>query len=267
MDDAFHAMIIGARCRTNQPKTEKSFNRLRLPTRFLPPNRLLPPTNLFGRVNTASSPSLLCTRTMSWIAWLSLISICLLGAISPGPSLAVVVRHTLGGSRKKGILCAWAHSLGIGFYAMLTILGLAILIQEAPLLFQGLSLAGALFLAWLGIQALRKNSSISEKLAGGRSTSTFEAARDGLAISLLNPKILLFFLALFSQLVPEAEGIKGRVAMVITPVIIDGMWYTLVALLLSQPFVLSRLKAHATAIDRLTGVALILLAIRVLIKT
>ena len=75
------------------------------------------------------------------------------------------------------------------------------------------------------------------------------------------------FRSLITQLVPEAEGIEGRVAMVITPVIIDGMWYTLVALLLSQPYVLSRLKARATAIDRLTGVALILLAIRVLIKT
>lgn len=203
---------------------------------------------------------------MSWFAWLSLISICFLGAISPGPSLAVVVRHTLGGSRDKGILCAWAHSLGIGFYATLTILGLAILIHEAPLLFQGISLAGALFLAWLGIQALRKDGSISEKLAGGQSTSAFQAARDGLAISLLNPKILIFFLALFSQLVPEAENTSGRIAMIITPVFIDGMWYTMVALLLSQPFVLSRLKAHTTAIDRLTGVALILLAIRVLVK-
>ena len=204
---------------------------------------------------------------MSWISWLSLISICLLGAMSPGPSLAVVVRHTLGGSRAKGILCAWAHSLGIGVYAFITLLGLAVVIQEAPTVFQGISIAGALFLIWLGIQAFRKSGNITEKLSGGQSTSTIQAVRDGLAISLLNPKILIFFLALFSQLVPEAEGITGRVAMVITPVFIDGAWYTLVALLLSQPFVLSRLKAHAALVDRLTGAALILLAIRVLVKT
>ena len=135
---------------------------------------------------------------MSWISWLSLISICLLGAMSPGPSLAVVVRHTLGGSRAKGILCAWAHSLGIGVYAFITLLGLAVVIQEAPTVFQGISIAGALFLIWLGIQAFRKSGNITEKLSGGQSTRTIQAVRDGLAISLLNPKILIFFLALFS---------------------------------------------------------------------
>lgn len=203
---------------------------------------------------------------MSLIAWLSLVSICLLGAMSPGPSLAVVVRHTLGGSRGKGVLCAWAHSLGIGVYALITILGLALLIQEAPVVFQGISIAGALFLAWLGIKALRKSGSISEKLAGGKSTNAFQAARDGLAISLLNPKILIFFLALFSQFVPEVENVSAKITLVITPLLIDGIWYTMVALMLSHPRVLPRLKAHARLIDQLTGIVLILLAIRVLVK-
>ncbi len=203
---------------------------------------------------------------MSLFTWLSLIPICLLGAMSPGPSLAVVVRHTLGGSRGKGILCAWAHSLGIGFYALITILGLAILIQEAPLVFQAISIGGALFLAWLGLKALRSKEGISEKLAEGKSSSAIQAFRDGLAISLLNPKILIFFLALFSQFVPEVTKPSEQVAIVLTPLVIDGTWYTLVALMLSHPFVLPRLKSHAALIDKLTGVALILLAIRVFVK-
>ena len=104
---------------------------------------------------------------MSFSAWLSLVAICCLGAMSPGPSLAMVVRHTLGGSRAKGIVCAWAHSLGIGFYALVTLLGLAVVLKKAPVVFNGIAILGALYLAYLGIQALRSKGGMSEKLAAG----------------------------------------------------------------------------------------------------
>jgi len=203
---------------------------------------------------------------MSFLAWFSLLPVCLLGAMSPGPSLVVVVRHTLGGNRGNGIVCAWAHSIGIGFYALITLLGLAFLVKEAPLVFSGISIVGALFLAWLGIKALVSHGSFSSKLEKGESTSAIQAARDGLGISLFNPKILLFFLALFSQFVAEAQNLSGKITIVLTPLVIDGLWYTLVALSLSHPWVLPRLKRNAVVIDRLTGVALILLAIRMVFK-
>ncbi|MFK7766048.1 MAG: LysE family translocator [Mariniblastus sp.] len=203
---------------------------------------------------------------MSFLAWLTLLPVCLLGAMSPGPSLAVVVRHTLGGGRSKGITCAWAHAMGIGVYALVTMLGLAVVLKEAPMVFKGLSIIGALFLAWLGFRALTSKSGIAQKLAAGESTSFFNAARDGIGISLFNPKILLFFLALFSQFVVEAKNVWGQAAIVVTPVLVDGLWYTLVAVLLSHQWVLPKLQRNAVWIDRLSGVVLILLAIRVLVK-
>ena len=203
---------------------------------------------------------------MSLLAWLSLVSICMLGAMSPGPSLVVVVRHTLGGGRGHGIVCAWAHSLGIGVYALITLFGLAVLLNESPLVFQGIAIAGAVFLAWLGCQALQSKGSISQKLTAGEPTSMLEAARDGLGISLFNPKILLFFTALFSQFVSEAENLTGKIAIVVTPLLIDGLWYTVIAVILSNSAVLPALQRHAKLIDRLTGVVLILLAVRVILK-
>lgn len=200
---------------------------------------------------------------MSLLAWLSLLPICLLGAMSPGPSLAVVVRHTLGGSRGKGIICAWAHSIGIGAYALVTVLGLGVLATEAPMVFKAISIGGGLFLAWLGIQALRTKGSISDNLVAGESTSTFQAARDGLAISLFNPKILIFFLALFSQFVSDEKDTWGQVVIVLTPLIVDGVWFTFVAIVLSHPMILPSLKKNASLIDKLTGAVLLLLAIRV----
>ncbi|MEC4725013.1 LysE family translocator [Shewanella sp. D64] len=202
---------------------------------------------------------------MSFTAWLGLLAICCLGAMSPGPSLAMVVRHTLGGGRGKGIICAWAHSIGIGIYALVTLLGLAVVLKKAPMVFNGIAIIGALYLAWMGVQALRSKGGMSDKLAAGESTSGFIAARDGIAISLFNPKIMLFFLALFSQFVMVADNLVGQSLIVLTPLVVDGLWYTLIALVLSHPSVLPKLRAKAALIDKLSGVVLILLAIRVLV--
>ncbi|ABZ77939.1 Lysine exporter protein (LYSE/YGGA) [Shewanella halifaxensis HAW-EB4] len=202
---------------------------------------------------------------MSISTWLGLLAICCLGAMSPGPSLAMVVRHTLGGGRGKGIICAWAHSIGIGIYALVTLLGLAVLLKQAPMVFNGIAIIGALYLAYMGIQALRSKGGMSDKLAAGKPTDAFSAARDGLAISLFNPKIMLFFLALFSQFVMVADSLTGKALIVLTPLVVDGLWYTLIALVLSHASVLPKLRAKAALIDKLSGVVLILLAVRVVV--
>lgn len=202
---------------------------------------------------------------MSFSTWLGLLAICCLGAMSPGPSLAMVVRHTLGGSRLHGIVCAWAHSIGIGVYALVTLLGLAAVLKTSPLLFNGIAIIGALYLAWMGVQALGSKGGMQQKLQAGSKTSLWIAARDGIAISLFNPKILLFFLALFSQFVLAAETLEGKALIVMTPLIMDGLWYTLIAIILSHSAILPKLREKALWIDRLSGLVLIALAIRVIV--
>ncbi|MBE8167908.1 MAG: LysE family translocator [Shewanella sp.] len=201
---------------------------------------------------------------MSLSVWFGLLAICCLGAMSPGPSLAMIIRHTVGGSRLHGIVCAWAHSIGIGFYALITLFGLAIIFKQSPLLFNTIALTGAGYLAWMGIKALGSSGSMEQKLAGGNTVSLWQAARDGLAISLFNPKILLFFLALFSQFVRDANDHFGQVIIVLTPLLTDGIWYTIIALVLSHPSVLPKLREKSVWIDKLSGVVLLLLAVRVI---
>ncbi|GGQ18156.1 LysE family translocator [Shewanella litoralis] len=201
---------------------------------------------------------------MSFSAWLGLLAICCLGAMSPGPSLAMVVRHTLSGGRLHGVVCAWAHSIGIGIYALVTLLGLAVVLKASPMIFNAIAIIGALYLAWIGIQSLQSKGGMQQKLAAGEPSSLWEAARDGLAISLFNPKILLFFLALFSQFVLAAQTPVGQGLIVLTPLIIDGLWYTIIAFVLSHSAVLPKLREKSQLIDRLSGLVLILLAVRVI---
>ncbi|KLV04699.1 LysE family translocator [Photobacterium ganghwense] len=203
---------------------------------------------------------------MTFSIWLSLLMICMLGAMSPGPSLAVVAQHSLAGGRLHGVVTSWAHAAGVGIYALLTLLGLAVVLKQSPTLFQVMTYAGAAYLAYLGFNALRSKGGVAAKLAAGEPSSLLVAARDGAMISLLNPKLALFFLALFSQFVAIGTELSSRAIIVATPLLVDGLWYTLIAFVLSNPRVLDKLRMKAQLIDRLSGVVLILLAMRVVVQ-
>lgn len=201
---------------------------------------------------------------MTLTVWLSLFTISLLGAMSPGPSLAIVTKHALASGRSYGIAVAWSHALGIGIYAFITIIGLSVVMTQAPLIFKGITIAGALYLAYLGVNALRSKGGVADRLASGEQAPLGKAMREGFLISILSPKIMLFFTALFSQFVAVANDTANKVIIVSTPFLVDGLWYTLIAFLLTRPKVIGVLQSKAVLIDRVSGLVLILLALRVI---
>lgn len=202
---------------------------------------------------------------MTFTIWLSLLAICLLGAMSPGPSLAMIAKHSLAGGRMNGLIAAWAHAIGIGVYAFVTIIGLAVVLEQSPLLFKGISYAGAGYLAYLGYNALRSKGGVAAKLESGERMSYWQSAREAFLLSLLSPKIALFFIALFSQFVALGNELTNQVIIVATPLVVDGLWYTFITLILSSPLVVERIRSKAQLIDRLSGIVLILLAVRVVV--
>ncbi|MBG0756983.1 LysE family translocator [Vibrio cidicii] len=202
---------------------------------------------------------------MTLTVWLSLFTICILGAMSPGPSLAIVAKHALAGGRKNGLATSWAHAFGIGIYAFVTLIGLAVVLQQSPLMFKTISYAGAAYLAYLGVNALRSKGGVAAKLESGEQTSVWQSAKEGFLISILSPKIALFFIALFSQFVALGNELSNQVIIVATPFIVDGLWYTFITIVLSSSKVVDKIRAKAQLIDRLSGVVLILLALRVVV--
>jgi|TARA_B100000700_G_scaffold557_1_gene821 threonine/homoserine/homoserine lactone efflux protein len=153
--------------------------------------------------------------------------------------------------------------MGVGLYALLTVWGLGALIARHPLLFQVITWAGAAYLAWLGVKALRAGQA-SALQASGVATTQVQAARDGMLVALGNPKLILFFVALLSQFVSPDMSAAAKALIVATAMVIDGGWYVLVAVALSHSAVLPWLQARAHWLNRVTGVILLGLAIRVL---
>ncbi|MGL6161076.1 LysE family translocator [Microbulbifer sp.] len=167
---------------------------------------------------------------MDWLAWLSLAGICALGAMSPGPSLLIVLRSAASGPR-QGFACAMAHGAAIAVYAGLTAFGLAVLITRSPLVFTILQWAGAAMLIYLGWKALRApapNPAAASIPAPHQSAG--RSALQGFGVAFFNPKVAVFFTALFSQFVTEQQALTTKLGMAAMAAGIDAAWYCLITL-------------------------------------
>ena len=201
--------------------------------------------------------------------WLSLAVICIMGALSPGPSLAVVVKNTLFGGSTQGYATAISHGLGVALYAAITALGIGIIIVQSTLIFTIIQYTGAAFLLYLGVKAIfskKQNITLEENNSQETNQQTVNGWRDGFLIAFLNPKLAIFFLALFSQFVSAEASNQQKVIMVATVGIIDTAWYVIVAYTFSRGVILNKLKRNSHIIDRITGSFLILLAARVVVN-
>lgn len=201
---------------------------------------------------------------MTLSVWLTVVSICVLGAMFPGPSLALVLQHTLRGGRRQGMICGIAHGAGIGLYALLTVAGLAAVLAAAPWLFTLLQWGGALYLGWLGLKGLRARAVATVTTASAN--VRHGAARDGFLMAFLNPKAALFFLALFSQVVGPDTAAAARIGYALTAMLIDMGWYLLVAWLFSQPRWLAALQRHSLWVERAFGLLLLGLAVSLALR-
>tara|TARA_B100001121_G_C18657695_1_gene607268 strand:+ start:881 stop:1501 length:621 start_codon:yes stop_codon:yes gene_type:complete len=180
--------------------------------------------------------------------------VCVSGAISPGPSLAVVIRNTIRGGRPQGIMTGLGHGLGITIYAFIAVAGLSSIFTRNQTLFVCVQIAGSLWLMWIGCKMILSFSKISSNV---HKTSGRMAFGEGFMISFLNPKILVFFVAVFSQFIHKGLTIIDKTIIIMIAAVIDTSWYILVATLLAGTKWVHQLKKNSLWIDRLTGVLLI----------
>ena len=203
---------------------------------------------------------------MALSLWLSLALVCMMGAMSPGPSLAVVLKHSLSGGMKNGMLAALSHGFGVGLYAAVSLLGLGALMLQFPTVYQFLVYLGAAYLAYLGLKILFSKPNDSELNIQQSEVSSPKALQDGFAIAFLNPKLAIFFLALFSQFIdPENLTLNIGVIMCLTVFVIDTGWYLLVALLTEVSKKRFGFTKQNIWLDRLLGAVFIALAIKLVI--
>lgn len=201
---------------------------------------------------------------MELTAWLSLALLCILGAMTPGQSFIIVLKHSMAG-RVNGLMASIGHGFGVMLYAIATVVGLAVIIQKTPWLFDLIKYAGAAFLVWLAYKALTTKPEDVDYSAEKVVVRLQHSFSEGLMISFLNPKLAIFFLALFSQFVDDTAGWQQNFIMVATVSGIDTLWYCVVALVLTHSIMLNKLRNNMSLIEKASGVVLLAVALRVVL--
>ena len=190
--------------------------------------------------------------------------VCAMGAISPGPSLAVVIRNTISGGRFQGVVTGIGHGIGIGIYAFMAVMGLSSLLLNNEKLFMIFQIAGAIILLWIACKMILNKPSdvIDDEKQFNR-----KGFIQGFMIAFLNPKILVFLVAVFSQFIKSDINILDRFIIAIIASFIDMGWYVFVSLLLAGTSLINNFRSNAVLIDRSIGTILIMISLLLINQT
>ncbi|WBQ02030.1 LysE family translocator [Kribbella sp. CA-293567] len=150
----------------------------------------------------------------------------------PGPNNIYISLRSLTQGRRAGVVSAFAIETGSIVYILLTALGLAAVVQASPVVFTAISLAGAAYLAVLGIRSLRSGDAAG--IGAVQVTSLGRIFREGVLVNLLNPKAALFFLAFLPQFTTRGAG-TGQVR---NEMLLLGLAVLVIGLLLDLTYAL-----------------------------
>lgn len=125
--------------------------------------------------------------------------------LTPGPDVLYIVGRSLSQGRAAGVVSALGISTGCLFHIVAATCGLSALMLALPLAYDIVRYAGAAYLVWLGLKALRSKSEALEVRAMER-TPLRAIFRQGVITNVLNPKVALFFLAFLPQFADPARG-------------------------------------------------------------
>ena len=199
---------------------------------------------------------------INWF-WVQFASICIVGAMSPGPSMALIIRNSIKYGRVSGLLSSIGHAIGIGIYASISVVGLQIILINNIFVFNTIQFCGSIFLLILGILFL-KNS--GEELSLEDDQKNLNSFIQGFAISILNPKILIWFTAIFSQFIEASSTSMTKLTMVFMASSIDGIWYIIVTIVVTGFGLKQFLENNTKTIQNISGIVLIFISLIIFYK-
>jgi threonine/homoserine/homoserine lactone efflux protein len=209
-------------------------------------------------------------RSLSHLVW-AFIPIAALLTITPGAATAMVVRSAITGGWRSGVRVIAGNEIGVIAWALLSVAGVSALIAASEAAFVALKVTGAAVLIGIGVQSLRGARAHATAETGSVAERTNQHPprrrrpfRDGLVTSLANPKLAVFFVALFPQFVGRRDTVlSATLVMVGLIVVFDFAWYTALSLLVSRAKRALDQSRLAQWIERISGSILIALGIRV----
>jgi threonine/homoserine/homoserine lactone efflux protein len=163
----------------------------------------------------------------------------LLALILPWPDLIMIIKNSLSSSKKTGVFMALWSSLWVLFHISYSLLWLGIILSKALLLFWLIKILWAMYLIYFWLNLFISNLELEKKLEEDKiitqkEISFLEAIKIWFLTNILNPKVILFFLSLFSLLINEKQ--ESFVILTSSTIIIlnNFLWFSLIALIMSN---------------------------------
>ncbi len=205
----------------------------------------------------------------SLLHWTTFFVAAVLLNLSPGPDIAFILGQTVRGGRKSGFAAMFGIWTGAFGHVLMAAAGLSAVLATSALAFSIVKWAGAAYLIWLGIMALRSGggSFISENIK--TSPGFFPIFRQGILVALLNPKVAMFFLAFLPQFVVAGAG------PVWAQLFLHGALIIVIAALIEPPLVIAGEKLSMRLrnspgfglwLDRSLGTIFVALGIRLALE-
>lgn len=152
-------------------------------------------------------------------------------AITPGPDMALFISRTVSGGRRAGFAAMLGASTGLVVHALLAAFGLSALLAASSTAFSIVKVAGAAYLVWLAIGAVRHGARFNIP-EGPREVRPF--SRDfwvGLGINLTNPKVVMFFVTFLPQFVEAGDAQASARLMFL------GLWFLMIGMPVSAAII------------------------------
>jgi threonine/homoserine/homoserine lactone efflux protein len=179
------------------------------------------------------------------------------------------VRSAAVGGRRHALACTAGNSIGVLAWAVLAAAGLAAAVATSAAVFTAVKLAGAAVLVVIGLRSLLRRGDAGTPAAPGRARPRGDgrALRDGLVTSLSNPKLAVFYIALFPQFVPAGSPVlPAALLMAATIVAFDCVWYSALAYAVARARRAFVAGPWARRVERLTGAVLVGLGVRLALE-
>ena len=201
---------------------------------------------------------------MTLITFVQVFTVCLLGAMSPGPSMAVVINNAIFKGRYNGILTSIGHGIGIAVYATFAVLGLGLIIKTNIFVFNGLKILSIIFLIFIGLKSIFNKEKLNlEKKNIEKNTISF---LQGFSISILNPKILVWFIAIYSQFMSSDNDLIFNIYLISIAGIVDACWYIILTLVVTAASSLNFFQTKIMLIKKIQGLFFIVLGLGLMIN-
>jgi threonine efflux protein len=202
-----------------------------------------------------------------WHGFAVLTAVHLLAAASPGPDFAFVTRQSLVHGRQAGLLASLGIALGLSIHIAYSAAGLATVIAHSAQWMTAIKLLGGGYLLWLGYKGLRAGAGApgGDAPAPALPASPWRQVAGGFLCNALNPKAPIYFLALFTVVLSPRLPVPTLIVYGAWIMVLQWLWFSLVALAFAHPHVRDRLLAARHWIDRAFGAAMVALGLRVLI--